>query len=200
MTQAESAQLEERIGDWRSYVRRRQTIDARDIAELEDHLRSQVADLRQAGLDDDEAFLIGVKRIGALDTLSRAFAREHSERLWKRLVVADTEEGRTDSTREALMAIALAAAAATAIKVPELFGLSFGGTESDQLFYARNVSLFVLPFLAMNLIPFAPSGHTMVLATMHLPMALWLAVGIAYTGGAWRNHDHRMHYVRFSGE
>ena len=39
-------------------------------------------------------------------------------------------------------------AAAAAIKVPELFGLSWAGTETAQSFYARNFSLFVLPFLA----------------------------------------------------
>ena len=91
---------EERISEWRSYVRRRKAIDAMDIAELEDHLRSQVTDLREAGLDDEEAFLIGVKRLGELDTLSREFAREHSERLWKRLVVTDAEEGGVDWSRE----------------------------------------------------------------------------------------------------
>ena len=84
--------LEEQIGEWRSYVRRRQAIDAADVAELEDHLRSQVADLQASGLNAEEAFLIGVKRLGELDTLSREFAREHSERLWKRLVVADAAQ------------------------------------------------------------------------------------------------------------
>ena len=40
----------------------------------------------------------------------------------------------------------------------------------------------------------------MLLAALHLPMALWLAVGIGYAGGAWRSHDQRMNFVRFSGE
>jgi hypothetical protein len=219
--------IEERIKEWRSFVGRRQAIDAKDVDELEDHLRSQVADLQKAGLDEEEAFLIGVKRLGELDTLSQEFAREHSERLWKRLVLTDAKEGGAVWSREALVAVGLAVAAALAIKVPELFGLRFGGSETADLFYARNFSLFVLPFLAvffvwkrgldaagrlwlvapfiagalaMNLIPFKPGGHTEVLAVIHLPMALWLAVGIAYAGGAWRNHDHRMNYVRFSGE
>ena len=46
--------LEERIAEWRSYLRRRQAIHQVDVDELEDHLRSQVADLREAGLDEDE--------------------------------------------------------------------------------------------------------------------------------------------------
>jgi len=219
--------LEEQIGEWRSYLRRRQAIEAADVAELEDHLRSQVADLQGSGLNADEAFLIGVKRLGELDTLSREFAREHSERLWKRLVVADAEKSGTGWSRELVVALLLAVAAALAIKVPELFGLRISGDGAAESFYFRNASFFVLPFLAaffawkrglnaagwmglaaifavgvlaMNLLPFAPKAQTEALAALHLPMALWLAVGIAYAGGAWRSHDQRMNYVRFSGE
>ena len=78
-----SRSLEEQIDQWRSYLRRRQAIHSIDIAELEDHLREQVTVLLKAGLATDEAFLVAVKRIGNLDALSREFAREHSERLWK---------------------------------------------------------------------------------------------------------------------
>ena len=67
--------LEERIGEWRSYLLRRQAIDGMDVDELEDHLRTQVADLQKAGLDEEEAFLIAVKRIGDLDSLSREYAQ-----------------------------------------------------------------------------------------------------------------------------
>ena len=81
-----AASLEEQIGQWRSYLHRRQAIHSVDVAELEDHLREQIAALSAAGLAADEAFLIAVKRMGDLDTLSREFAREHSERLWKQLV------------------------------------------------------------------------------------------------------------------
>ena len=220
--------LEERVAEWRSYVRRRQAIHTVDVDELEDHLRSQVADLREAGLDEDEAFLIAVKRIGDLDALSREFAREYSERQWKSLVLApDAAESRRGWNREALVAVGLAVAAGVAIKVPELFGLHLNGPDPAEFFYIRNFSLFVLPFLAvffawkravalagrlwlaapfvvaalaMNLLPFNPGGDTEVLAALHVPMALWLAVGVAYAGGAWRDHDQRMNYVRFSGE
>ena len=220
--------LKERIGEWRSYVLRRQAIDANDVDELEDHLRTQVADLREAGLDEEEAFLIAVKRLGGLDSLSREYAREYSERLWKRLVVApEASEGGAEWRKEALVAVGLAVAAGVAFKVPELFGLSHDGSDAAELVYIRNLSLFVLPFLAgffawkrglapagrlwlavpfivaalaINLLPFTPAGHTEVLAALHLPIALWLAVGVAYAGGSWRDHQQRMNYVRFSGE
>ena len=120
-----SPSLEEQIDQWRSYLRRRQAIHSVDVAELEDHLREQIAALVDAGLATDEAFLVAVKRMGDLDALSREFAREHSERLWKQLVVApsDAEEPRARTRTDAIVAFGLAVAAAVLIKVPALFGI-----------------------------------------------------------------------------
>lgn len=218
--------LEAQLDQWRSYLRRRQAIHGVDIAELEDHLREQIAALLKAGLASDEAFLVAVKRLGNLDALSREFAREHSERLWKQLVAPAGPVGEPhDMARtEALVACALAVAAALAIKVPALFGLSL---DENTGFYARNLSFFVLPLLAgyfawkrrldavtrrwvalafavaalpANLYPFTPEGHTEALAALHLPIALWLAVGVAYAGGRWSEVAGRMDFIRFTGE
>src|SRR6185369_10597884 len=91
-TADQSRSLEEQIDQWRSYLRRCQAIHSVDVAELEDHLREQVGGLMDAGLATDEAFLVAVKRMGELDALSREFAREHSERLWKQLVVSSNSD------------------------------------------------------------------------------------------------------------
>src|SRR5688572_30606623 len=117
--------LEEQIDQWRSYLRRRQAIHSVDVAELEDHLREQVAGLVEAGLATDEAFLVAVKRMGALDDLSREFAREHSDRLWKQLVVvrSDSAEPRGGGRTDAIVALCLAIGAGAIIKAPALFGL-----------------------------------------------------------------------------
>ena len=88
MTPADHSPLEEQITQWRGYLRRRRAINGPDVEELESHLRDQVMVLTSAGLAADEAFLVAVKRMGSLDALSREFAREHSERLWKQLVIA----------------------------------------------------------------------------------------------------------------
>jgi hypothetical protein len=218
--------LEEQITQWRSYLRRRQAIQSVDVAELEDHLREQVAVLVGAGLATDEAFLVAVKRMGSLDALSREFAREHSDRLWKQLVVGplDSTEPRGRIGTDAVVAFGLAVAAAVAIKVPALFGFQWG---VDEGFYARNISLFVLPMLTTyfvwkrrldtrtqcwlvaayvaagvfaNIYPFASGGSSEVLTVLHLPIALWLAVGIAYAGGRWGEPGGRMDFIRFSGE
>jgi hypothetical protein len=217
--------LEEQIDQWRSYLRRRQAIHAVDVAELEDHLREQVAVLTEAGLATDEAFLVAVKRMGELDALSREFAREHSERLWKQLVVsADSAEARTPARRDGIVAFCLAVAAAVAVKAPMLFGFDL---DRDNSFYLRNASLFVLPLLTgyfvwkrrvgsgtirwlalafvaasaiANVYPLAPGGSTEVLTVLHLPIALWLVVGIAYAGSRWSQVAGRMDFIRFSGE
>lgn len=219
--------LEGQIAEWRAYLRRRRTIHSPDVEELEGHLRDQVQALAEAGLAPDEAFLVGVKRMGSLDALSREFAREHSERLWKQLVLASGEDGggSRGSMVEMAVAVCLAVAAALAVKAPELFGYSQIGYGDG--FYPRNISLLVLPLLTgffvwkrrtldlrclwlalpfvaaalfMNLVPFEPRGHTEALAALHLPIALWLAVGVAYAGGRWRRGGGRMDFIRFSGE
>jgi hypothetical protein len=218
------ASLEEQIDQWRSYLRRRQAIHSVDVAELEDHLREQIAVLVDAGLAPDEAFLVAVKRMGKLDVLSREFAREHSDRLWKQLVVvpSDSGEPRARARTDAIVAFCLAVVAALAIKVPALFGIQL---DQDAGFYARNLSLFVLPlltgyfawkrrldtstlrwlavaFVAAGVFayPLAPGGYTEALTALHLPIALWLVVGIAYAGGRWSQVGGRMDFIRFSGE
>jgi hypothetical protein len=221
-----SVSLEEQVDQWRSYLRRRQAIHAVDVAELEDHLREQIANLVDAGLAPDEAFLVAMKRMGNLDVLSREFAREHSDRLWKQLVVVPSESAdpRPWAQSDAVVAFCLAVAAAVVVKLPALFGMPL---DQHAGLYVRNMGLFVLPlvtgyfawkrrldsgtvrwlavaFLAAaviaNVYPFAPLGHTERLTALHLPIALWLLVGIAYAGGRWREGGGRMDFIRFSGE
>ena len=223
--------LEAQFAQWRAYLRRRPAIRTSDVEELEGHLRDQVTALIESGLTAEEAFLVAVKRMGNLDAVSREFAREHSERLWKQLVVAPDGADETTGTARAeiLVVVGLAAAAALAIKLPELFGYPPLVNVDEELlpFYFRNLAFFVLPFLAayfawkrrldrtgclrlvlafaaaalvINVFPFTPGGHTILLAALHLPIALWLAVGVAYAGGRWRDGGGRMDFVRFSGE
>jgi hypothetical protein len=53
----------------------------------------------------------------------------------------------------------------------------------------------------VNVYPFVRDGSTEGLAALHLPIALWLAVGIAHAGGErWGTVQGRMDFVRFTGE
>jgi hypothetical protein len=220
-----SESLEEQVEQWRSYLRRRQAIRTVDVEELEDHLRGEVTALRTAGLSENEAFLVAVKRMGALDAISNEFAREHSERLWKQLVMSSAVSVRSGAQEqtEAIVVLALVALAALAVKVPALFGLQWG---RDMVLF-RNAGFFVLPiltgyfvwkrrlssriwmwlalgfgaaFLFANVYPFKAGSDTEALTVLHLPIALWLLVGVAYAGGRWGGSAGRMDFVRFSGE
>ncbi|NYE20799.1 permease prefix domain 1-containing protein [Microbacterium immunditiarum] len=212
-------QLEERIAQWREFVSRRDAI-ARDVDELESHLRDQIDGLQASGLAPDEAFLIAVKRMGRLDELSQEFAREHSERLWKHLVMPDAAPEASDP-RTLWLALGLAVGAALAVRLASV--LLPGGPTAALV----NTSVLVLPFLAihflvrrrasvvttvavlvpfavtavvLNAYPFEPDGMTQALSAMHAIVAMWLVVGIAYAGGAWRSSRARMDFIRFSGE
>jgi hypothetical protein len=198
------------------------------VEELEGHLRDQLMALTEAGLAEDEAFLVAVKRMGSLDALSREFARAHSERLWKQLVLAhETDAPANTGRNELFVVLGLAAAAAIAVKAPALFGHPINPNENFPLFYARNASLFVFPLLTgyfmwkrgsnrvrglwfamafaagavlANVFPFPSGSETEVLTALHLPIALWLTVGFAYVGGRWFDNGGHMNFVRFSGE
>ena len=228
LSMADENTPETQIAQWRAHLLRSGAVNPADVEELESHLREQMAALVDAGLAVEEAFLVAVKRMGNIDAVSREFARVHSERLWKQLVAEPAgggDRGPTERTETAAV-VGLALAAAAAIKVPELFGHQFGSAGSVG-FYARNASLFILPLLTgyfvwkrgwevvrslwlavafvaatvlANAFPFTPDGATGILSAIHLPIALWLAVGIAYAGGRWNSVAGRMDFVRFSGE
>jgi hypothetical protein len=215
--------VESQIAEWRAYVANAPGVNGRDVDELEDHLRHQIAELNAAGLADDEAFLVAVKRMGDLDGLSREFAREHSGRLWKQLIL----QGEDEPARAAggwFEPLAFAVAAAVAVQIARL-AAGFPDEEPNWLF--RNATLFVLPFLAgyfarrrqldgrgwavtlapfalaalvVNLYPWDEDSATEALVALHLPVVLWFAVGYPYMGGTVRSHERRMDFVRFTGE
>jgi hypothetical protein len=215
--------VESQIAEWRAYVARAPALDGRDVDELEAHLRDQIAELDAAGLTADEAFLVAVTRMGDLDTLSREFAREHSGRLWKQLVLKGEDEPARPSSRW-FEALVFALGAAVAIQVTRL-AAEFSEEEAGWLL--RNISLFVLPFLAgyfgrrrqldtrrwvltaapfvlvalvVNLYPYRAGSATELLVALHLPVVLWFAVAYPYMGGTIRSHERRMDFVRFTGE
>ena len=215
--------VESQIAEWRAYVATAPGLNGHDVDELEDHLRHQIADLNAAGLTADEAFLVAVKRMGELDSLSREFAREHSGRLWKQLILRDDDEpARASSGWFETLVFAVAAAV-----VVQVARLAAHFPEEEPTWLARNGSIFVLPFLAgyfarrrrldtrrwmltaapfvlaalvVNLYPYRADSATEVLVALHLPVVLWFAVAYPYMGGTVRSHERRMDFVRFTGE
>ncbi|HWL50032.1 MAG TPA: permease prefix domain 1-containing protein [Acidimicrobiia bacterium] len=216
-------QLELEIEEWRAFVEQSPAVDGRDVEELEDHLRAQIADLTAIGLAPDEALLVAVKRMGTVDELSREFAREHSGRLWKLHL---TSEAKTELSSASgwLPALLFAIASALAVQVARL---AAGFPTEQASWLARNASLIVLPFLAayfahrrrltlrqslvmavpfviaavvINVYPFLEGGSTELLVAAHLPVVLWFVVAYPYMSGVVRSHERRMDFVRFTGE
>jgi hypothetical protein len=118
-----------------------------------------------------------------------------------------------------------AAGAAASIKAPELFGIRFD--EDADTFWAPNFSLFALPWLAAflawrrrarpalvavlfalfalgavaaNVYSLAGVSQSAVLTDIHLPIALWFVVGLAYVADDLRSSRRRMDFIRFTGE
>ncbi len=177
---------------------------------------------RHDDLSADEAALIAAWRRAKADPQTLAALRTFAEQQWRRL---DATNASTPWLgRDAPLALGFALLAACAIKLPALFGLDL---DADADVYARNLALFVWPMIAGyfliqrgwrestgltfgsmavaagvagNLPLFARGGDFVGLTTLHLPIALWLGVGIAHAGGRWRETVARMDFVRFSGE
>jgi hypothetical protein len=215
--------VESQIAEWRAYVAKAPAVSGRDVDELDAHLRDQIAELDAAGLSADEAFLVAVKRMGDVDTLSREFAQEHRGRLWKQLFLSDADEpARTSSGWPE--ALAFAVAAGVAMQAARL-AAQFPGQEPQWLL--RNIGLLVLPFVAgylarrrkldtrgwmltaapfalaalvVNLYPYDADSDTELLVAAHLPVVLWFAIAYPYMGGAIGSHERRMDFVRFTGE
>ena len=136
--------VESQIAEWRAYVANAPGVNGHDVDELEDHLRHQITELTAAGLTADEGFLIAVKRLGDVDGMSREFAREHSGRLWKQLMLS----GEDEPSRPAVgwvEPLVFAAAAVVAIQIARLVA---GFPDEEPTWFARNLGIFVLPFLA----------------------------------------------------
>lgn len=216
--------IEHQIAEWRDFVSSSRVVDEADADELEGHLRDQIADLNAVGLSEEEAFLVAVRRMGSIDAVSREFAREHSDRLWKQLVL-DSRTQAADGL-SIIQVVLFALAGGAAIHLPRLFGTSPEDADAS-LFYLRNASLLVLPVLALflgrrhrlprryaltiaalfviaalgvNVYPWPSDSWTEALAVIHLPVALWFLIGVTYSGGDWRSNRSRMDFVRFTGE
>ena len=217
--------LDDQLAQWRHYLERRPGIAPADVDELEDHLLGQVEGLRTLGLSEEEAFLVAVRRLGAQDELARDFAREHSERLWKQLVV-----GAEPTDRAGLWPmLGFAAAAGLAVMLPlkvtgaltqstvpfvplTLAVVGLAAVLAGYFWWLRRppvravvvatVVAVAAVLLARLLYPFGgrSSADTQALLLVHAPIGLGVLLGASYLGRAWRDVHRWLDYVRFVGE
>ena len=216
--------LEEKIANWKAYLNSHGSFLPDDLEELEGHLRDEIDDLGSKGLDEEEAYFIGIKRLGKTDALSREFYKHNAQSLWKHLFT-QAENGNTAGNRDVWIIIAFALLAGLLAKIPHLLGYPISDDMANNI-YLRNFGLFFIPviggwfvlqkksidknllifvvlclggFLAVNLFPFAGQRNTEILAAIHLPILLWLAMERLYSSGQ-NPVEGRMNYITFSGE
>jgi len=219
-------ELESQIRKWRGHLQSTGAVGAQDLEELESHLRDSVDDLVMKGIEEEEAFLVSIRRLGDADVLGSEFAKISTEQMWRQLLVpAPDLDARIRQRRELIIVVLLGVLAALLAKVPAFFGIV--PREDPTQVFVLNLSLFILPsiaiylawrrslptrylfiafiafaatFVVANLYPSVFPHHTRGLRAIHLPIALWLFCGLLYAGPAWRKSSARLDFVRFSGE
>lgn len=215
------ASLEDQIAEWRAVVAQSGTISASEVDELEEHLREQILELGSAGLADDEAFLVAVKRMGAVDRVAREFAVEHSDRLWRQLMVPGPDGDRSETGWTDAIAHAAVAAAIVVVLVV------FAGIDEMDVWALRTIPLVVvgvlgafltrrrgLPLTTMwpagavllataivaNVPPWSGSVAAEALVVVHIPALAWFVLADPYTAGDVGSPERRMDFIRFTGE
>jgi hypothetical protein len=219
--------LELNIHSWSDHLRARGNFKETDILELENHLRDEIEDLIKTGLTPDESFLISVKRLGNINLISQEYSKVNSENLWKYLLLDPIDSNaRKENRRNIILVVFFSLFAGTLAKIPEIFGMHFTD-QLYQLFYLKNLSLFILPFIAVffmikrklnwkmiasiigifcftaiviNIYPSFNPKDTELLTGIHVPIFLWIITGAAYMGMKWQSSERRMDFIRFTGE
>lgn len=106
-------------------------------------------------------------------------------------------------------------------KIPNLFSIS------EDFFFPRNIGFIIFPFLTaffiwktkvsikitailaacivvsliyINLLPDNQESDTLLLACIHLPILLWMLLGVAFSGNEIRNFNRRLEFLRFNGD
>jgi hypothetical protein len=70
------------INAWRSTLSQSSAFRTADLDELELHLRDAIRDLESRGLSQQEAFTIGIRRIGGVPALAAEFTRVNGRTQW----------------------------------------------------------------------------------------------------------------------
>lgn len=172
----------------------------------------QLAQWRAAGLTEDEALLIAARRVGKKGTRRREFRR-----------------GEIFVVMGLAIAAALTVKVPTLFGfplTPDTDVPTFYFRNASLFVFPLLALYFIwkrrwnvvsslwltLPFAAgavfANAYPWTTAvvdngsqgSDTEGLAILHLPIALWFAVGLAYARGRWFDTGGRMNFVRFSGE
>ncbi|GAB2764618.1 hypothetical protein [Salinimicrobium soli] len=141
---------------------------------------------------------------------------------WYERLNFEKEEVSWGSRRELLYVLLLALAAGFLAKVPHIFGIS------EDFFYPRNIGFIFLPLLTayfawknkletkrlviiaaaflacllyINLYPASsPESDVFILVCLHLPLLLWVLLGLSFAGNEASDHQKRLSYLSYNGD
>ncbi len=140
---------------------------------------------------------------------------------WHERLHYEASEVSWGSTKDRKFVLIVAVIAGFLAKLPDLAGID------EEFFYPRNIAFLTFPFLTfffakrnhlsgiktaivtgimaisllyINLLPGDLQSDTLVLACIHLPLLLWVVLGISFTGDDLRNYRKRLEFLSFNGD
>lgn len=140
---------------------------------------------------------------------------------WNERLNYESDEISWGSRNEFLFVVFAALIAGLLAKLPAIFSIS------EDFFYPRNIGFLVFPFLAayfawknklptnkmafiggfvvvclvyINSLPNAVISDTLILACIHLPLLLWVMLGVSFAGDALSDYKKRLDFLRFNGD
>ncbi|MFB9864371.1 hypothetical protein [Rufibacter immobilis] len=140
---------------------------------------------------------------------------------WNERLHYESEEISWGSRNEFLFILIAALIAGTMAKLPALFAIP------EEYFYSRNIGFLVFPFLSayfawknglgvrkilylagaivmclvyINLLPNNLKSDTLLLACLHLPLLLWVILGVTFAGHELNNYKKQLEFLRFNGD
>ena len=78
--------LNKNISNWKLSLSNNESFTRENIDELKSHLNDQISALKDAGLNDEEAFWVAQKRIGTIDSLNSEFSKINKLNILKKKI------------------------------------------------------------------------------------------------------------------
>ena len=155
------------------------------------------------------------------NTLYKEFENKPIVQFWYERLHYDSREISWGSGKELQFVFIAAIIAGILAKLPDIFGID------EEFFYPRNIGFLIFPFLSVfyawrnklslrkkfiigaislvsliyiNLLPHDQQSDSLILACIHLPLLLWVVLGISYTGNSIQNYKKRLEFLSFNGE
>ncbi len=140
---------------------------------------------------------------------------------WNERLNYETDDISWGSGNEFLFVVIASLVAGLLAKLPAIFPIS------EDFFYPRNMGFIVFPFLTayfawknklpvnkialisgvivvclvyINSLPNNTESDTLLLACIHLPLLLWVILGVSFAGDEFSNYKKRLDFLRFNGD